>query len=177
MDYETGVGAAVLCWLFYAASLLVRINSQTQRNLKKVGMRLSWVSNKADAWTGEDEKKSIWWSIGKYAVCIAIQVPFLLLSWIYAAYSVGSILWHLWKDLGAPQSVKEYRWKMRNRDMDFVEVVREMWKLNESTVPLEDFLAATADEVREKGMPTPGWVDHRQPRYYLGEPAAEVQDA
>jgi hypothetical protein len=161
MDYFSGVGVAALMVLWGCGTMVIKINSLMNRNLKKVGLKMNWVLPGVDAWTAEEAKRSVWWSIGKFVLIFVFDMIFIVASWLYVAYYIGTILWRWSKDRDAPQSIKEYRWKMRNVEMSFVEIVREMWKMNGSAGAFEDFLATVADEVREKGLPTPGWVDHR----------------
>lgn len=168
MDYFSGVGVAAMMVLWGCGTMLIKVNSLMNRNFKKIGLRLNWVLQGVGSWTAEDAKRNVWRSIGKFAFIFAFDMLFIVASWLYVAYYLGTVVWRWSKDRDAPQSIKEYRWKMRNVDMSFVEVVREMWKLNESTVPFEEFLAVTADEVREKAYRAPCPIEAKNIGQQLG---------
>lgn len=43
MDYESGVLIAFLLWALNAVMVIINVNSQFERNIHKIGMRLSWL--------------------------------------------------------------------------------------------------------------------------------------
>jgi len=47
------------------------------------------------------------------------------------------------QDSGAPQSVKDFRWKIKNSEMTFDELVLEVMKLKE--IPIEEFDMSKAE--------------------------------
>lgn len=52
------------------------------------------------------------------------------LSWLSVACFIGSFVHERMKDSGAPSLVREYRWKLRNVDMTFDQIISEMVKVN-----------------------------------------------
>lgn len=42
-DYETGLLFAFLLWLYNVITSIVMINSRFERNMNKIGQRLSWL--------------------------------------------------------------------------------------------------------------------------------------
>lgn len=115
--YETGVLIAFLLWLASVVRLLVALNSQLERNLRRIGMRQSWLNlapkpDEPDAWPSSLGAKAV-----KLAVLIVPGLLGVLLSWVSVAWYVGSFLYFRAKDAGAPQAIREFRWKLRNQDM------------------------------------------------------------
>lgn len=62
---------------------------------------------------------------------VVLSFPFIFLSWLYVLFVIGSYCYVFFKDVGAPQSVKEFRWKIRNIDMTFDQMIKELMKLDE----------------------------------------------
>lgn len=125
--YELGITVAFLIWLVGIGSIIVRKNSLLERNLNKIGRRTSLFGlGVTDA---KYPKPSIWVSIAKFALLIIVNLPFIFLSWGYVALVVLFYAYAFTKDIGAPQSFKEYRWKLRNIDMSFNEIIKEIVKL------------------------------------------------
>ena len=156
MNYETGLGIAALFWIYSLITLLIAVNSCQERNLRKVGQRLSWLTRRPKPMDAEDLTRPMWKKVGKFLLLAAISLPFVLLSWLQVLVIVGTILYEKSKDSGAPAAVREFRWKMRNIDMSFDDIVRESLKV--TGTPAEQFeeqRAATIAELVAKGLRHP----------------------
>lgn len=137
MTYENGVGVALLLWLFNAIMIVVNVNSQMNRNLNKVGQRLSWLTLTAKAMDRNDLTRPWWKSFLKYLLIVGLNLVFTLASWLYVAGVVVMYVYGKSKDSGAPEAIRAYRWKLKNVDMSFDDMVREVMKLSDR--PPEDF--------------------------------------
>lgn len=126
-DYWSGVGVAFLLWVLHSIRLILVLNSQLSRNLKKVGKRISYSSQRVVDL--ENEHQSFGTKLGKFLIVIFVGLPFVLTSWLYVIYLIGVIVWIQYVNLTAPQSVKEFRWKMKHMDVPFDMIVREEHKM------------------------------------------------
>ena len=67
--------------------------------------------------------------------------------------AAGVFLWRWSKSSGTPQVIKEYRWRLRNQDLDFDNLVRETMKVSgKEPAEFEQFKADTIAELRERGL-------------------------
>lgn len=140
--YESGLLFAFFLWLFHAINLLVQINSTLNKNLHKVGKRLSWLSLTPEPLSHRDLDQPAWWKAVKYLFMQAITLPLIFLSWLYVAISAGMFIFGRMKDSGRPQAYKELAWKMKNIDMSFDQIVAEIAKS-------QSLSATQAHELRE----------------------------
>jgi hypothetical protein len=129
MSYEGGLGIALLIWALNAIRMLVVVNSQFEKNLNKVGMRLSWLSFTPKPMSGP--KRGPLFAVGKYALLNLLSLPLVAASWVYTAAAVLLFIFQLSKDAGVPQRIKEYRWAMKNQDLTVEQIARELVKLSD----------------------------------------------
>lgn len=122
-SYENGLALAFMLWLASTVTAVVLINSRLERNLNKIGQRLSWFALVPKSMDAEEMQHSMFRKIFKFLFIVAIALPFVLLSWLYVVLFIGSFIYRRTKDAGAPQAVRDFRWKLRNVDMSFDEVV------------------------------------------------------
>lgn len=155
-SYESGLGIAFILWLASIVITLVWINSRFEQNLNKIGQRLSWLTLNPKAMDAEEMKRSTFRKIFKFLFIVGIGLPGLLLSWLYVAWFVGSVVYKRTKDAGAPQAVREFRWKMKNADMSFDQIVREMMKVSdEDPTSFEKVRSDLVQEMTDRGFPSP----------------------
>jgi len=155
-DYETGIVYAFLMWLFHSIRLIFVLNSQLNRNLNKIGQRLSYMSQRAVRMDESDATKTFASKLGKYLLVVFLGLPFILTSWLYVAYVVFVYAQMMWQTLTAPPSVKEFRWKAKHTDMTFDMLIKETMKItNEDPSTFEAFKQRMIDDLREQGL-TPG---------------------
>lgn len=104
-DYETGIFFAFLLWLYNAVMIVVSVNSRLERNLNRMGQRLSWFTLMPKPLEPDDLSRSPTSKVLRYLLVVGIGLPFILLSWFNVALAVGTILYRRAKDSGAPQAV------------------------------------------------------------------------
>lgn len=153
MDYGTGVLIAFLLWAFNSIMVIVNVHSQFERNIRKIGMRLSWLTLQPKPLSVEAKNRAWWKNVGKFLLLMLFGLPWILLSWLYVAMAVGMFLWRWSKTSGTPQVIKEYRWKLRNQDLDFDTLVRETMKVSDkSPSEFEQFKADAIADLEERGL-------------------------
>lgn len=128
-SYENGVILSALLYVYYLLNLLVSINSQLERNLNKVGERLGWLTLTIKPMRESDVKRTTVGSVGKFIFIVIWQGIFIFLSWVNVFIYIATVAYRISKDSGAPKEVKEFRWKLRNRDMTFDEIISETMKV------------------------------------------------
>jgi hypothetical protein len=152
-DYETGIFFAFLLWLYNAVMIVVSVNSRLERNLNRMGQRLSWLTLTPKPMEPEDLSRSATSKMFRYLLVVGIALPFVLLSWLNVGFAVATILYRRAKDSGAPQAVREFRWKLRNTDLTFDQLVRESMKAAEDDPSkFEEFRASMISELEERGL-------------------------
>lgn len=129
--YEGGVAVAFLFWLFSVINLLITINSKFERNLNQMGLRTSWLTQTPKELTSEDMKRSAISKIFRFFIINGIGLATVLMSWLYVALVVIKIVYIKSKDSGAPAIIKEYRWRMKNLEMSFDQIVKELMKISD----------------------------------------------
>lgn len=153
--YESGVLVAFFIWMYGAISSAININSRMERNLNKVGQRRSWMDGSIKPMTTKDVERGPMGSLFKFSLVWGISLFCITFSWLQVA-CVAALVAYKWnKDSGAPQSIREFRWKLKNADLSFAQVVTEMYKAGGMThPPLDEFIESTAKELSDRGIPT-----------------------
>ncbi len=152
-SYETGVGLAFLLWLYNAVMIIVSINSQFERNLNRIGQRLSWFTLLPKPMEPEDQTRSTGSKVLRYLLIVGVGLPFVLLSWLNVLLAAATIIYRWAKDSGAPQVVRELRWRMRNVDMTFDQIVKELMKASDVySSKYEEFKGNLVRELEERGV-------------------------
>lgn len=130
--YESGIFIAFLLWLYGVIRIILLANSKTQKNLKIIGKRMSYNLGVIEDYDYKKEPST--WNVVKFLLFhVFLPLPFILLSWINVVYVVGSYIYVFLKDTGAPQSVKEFRWKLRNVDMSLDQIIKESMKISDQS--------------------------------------------
>ena len=134
--YEQGIVIALLLWLYTTVVMIVKKNSLMEKNLNRIGKTISI------AGTGIKDikypKDSIGKSVAKHTLMAFIGLFLTLFSWGYVLLVGGTLIYTFMKDIGVPQSIKEWRWKLKNLDMTFDELIKEILKqegVDESEFP------------------------------------------
>lgn len=152
-DYESGILVALLFWIFYAGSILVSINSQVERNLNKIGQRLSWITLTPKLMTIDDVNHSVAFKIMKYLFVIGIAFAFIFLSWAYIIVTIVLIIYKFFKDFGAPQTIREFRWKLKNSNLTFEQLIKELMKVSEvDESKYDEFANEVITNLQERGL-------------------------
>lgn len=147
-SYENGVAVAFILWAFSVVRLVVMVNSQMEKNLNKVGKRLSWLTLTPKPM--QQASSGRWWkSALKFLVIAALGVPFVFFSWLYVlvALVLAYFLWE--KSSGKPDSVRELQWKMKNLDMSFDDIIKASMKATSTDPDMFDQVKAEMLEQME----------------------------
>ena len=128
-NYENGLLISFFLYCYYIFNLIVTLNSLGEKNLNKVGERHSWLNLKIKLMDSSDLNRSLLNKIGKFLVVAIWQSLFIFLSWINVFIGVSYVIYGRYKDSDAPQAVKDFRWKLKNLDMTFDEIVLEIIKV------------------------------------------------
>jgi uncharacterized protein (DUF1786 family) len=68
------------------------------------------------------------------------------------ALAVGTIIYRKSKDSGAPQAVREFRWKLKNTDLTFDQLVKELMKVSDQDPSdFERVRSQMLQELKERG--------------------------
>lgn len=133
--------------------MLVSINSRLERNLNKIGQRLSWITLTPKPMDAEDTNRSTLSKVMKFFLITSIGLPFILLSWLQVVMFIGTFAYKRIKDAGAPQIVREFRWKLRNIDMSFDQLAKELMKASEEdSANFETFRNDLVQELKDRGL-------------------------
>ena len=79
-DYETGIFFAFLLWLYNAVMIVISVNSRLERNLNRMGQRLSWFTLTPKPLERDDLSRSTTSKVLRYLLVVGIGLPFILLS-------------------------------------------------------------------------------------------------
>lgn len=139
--YETGLLIGFFIWLYSLVNLIVSINSQFNKNLIKIGQRLSWLTLTPKMMDDKDElDKPIYIKVIKFIFIAFLGLLSVLLSWLYVVWVIGTYIYRRSKDSGVPEVIKNFRWKMRNVDMTRDQIILELFKTTERDMSeFEDF--------------------------------------
>ena len=153
-SYENGVIVCILLSLYRAVSLLLLINSTYSKNLRRIGLRVRWSELTVVEIEKSDVNQSFLKKIAKFLTVIGVEWIFFATSWLYVLVNVGLIVYRYSKDSGAPERVKNYRWKMKNVNMTYEQVIKEHMKLNEmKEEDFEQVKKETIQSMEERGLP------------------------
>lgn len=152
-SYENGLAIAFFLWLIGTIHMLVSINSKLQRNLNKIGQRLSWITLSPKPMEAEDLSRSTFSKTVKFIFIAGIGLVSVLLSWLYVAMFFGTFIYKRIKDAGAPQAVREFRWKLRNADLSFDQLAKELMKvLEHDPANFEKFREDLVQDLKNQGL-------------------------
>lgn len=153
VSYESGLLLAFLLWLWAVVNALVLINSRMETNLNRIGQRLSWLTLTPKAMSAEDSIRSPFRKAVKFSLIFGAGLPFVLASWLYVAVVAGTVIYRRSKDAGAPQAVREFRWKLKNTDMSFDQLIKELMKVSDQDpADFEKFKSTMLHELGERGI-------------------------
>jgi hypothetical protein len=144
-SYESGLLIAFLLFIYGTTNVFVQVNSRMERNLNKVGMRLSWLSLNPKEMTSDTDNPPFTKKLLKFLAIVLLGFVMIFLSWIQVFLFVAGFFYRFNKDSGAPAYVKEYRWKLKNVDLSFDGMAREMFTLAEK----QGTVNPKSDEERE----------------------------
>lgn len=144
MSYEGGLLIALILWFFSVVRSIIIINSQMEKNLATIGKRSSFLGGMIDIDYRKSSKKR---TVIKFLIIHMLGFVFIIFSWIYVFFALGTYVYIFYKDIGAPVAVKEFRWKLKNLDMTLDEIIRELMIV--SGQDLSNFENVKADIVND----------------------------
>lgn len=154
MSYETGFFIAIVLKIYELLMFTFMVNSQYQRNLNKIGLRLSWLTFEPKEMEAKDYQNKSSKVFYKSIIYIAYNFCHIFFSWLYIGYYLINLLWHFSKDRGVPQNIKELRWKLRNQNLTKDEVIIEFSKIKNLN---QEQIEVLKLKVEEQLMENPGY--------------------
>jgi hypothetical protein len=152
-SYEDGIAVAFLFWIFSVVALFTTLNSKFERNLNKIGQRTSWMTQSPTELTSDDIKRTALSKLLRFTLIYGIGLISILLSWLYVAMFVAQIVYRKSKDSGAPVAIREFRWKLKNTDMSFDQLTKELMKISDlDPENFETFRDQLRSELEAKGV-------------------------
>ena len=149
--YELGVGAAFCIWIGSLVWLVVSLNSQLERNFNKVGLRLSWLTLSPKPMSNNYRQRSFARKLSKSLIIFSLGFVGVLFSWLSVVFFIGSFIYSHLKDAGAPQEIKEFRWRMRNMDLTFDDVAQGLALVSGGKTSVEHLKRQLWDQMVERG--------------------------
>lgn len=152
--YETGLLLAVAIWFIRAIYALLQINSTLEKNINKIGKRQSWLDFTIKPLTSDYVNKSVFYKIIKYLLIWGL-IPFILIftSWLYVIYVVAVFAYKTYQNIGMPNNVKEYKWRLRNLNLSFNDLVQETVAItNNNEITFEEAREAIIEEMKSNGL-------------------------
>lgn len=128
-SYENGLLISFLLYLYQMITVLMTINSTAEKNLNKIGERHSWLTLKAKPMSKDDFNRPFYKSILRFLFIALWQGIFIFLSWVNIFLFVCLTVYKISQDYGAPREVKDFRWKIKNQNLTFDELIYEIIKL------------------------------------------------
>lgn len=152
-SYETGVTIAFMMFLASTVHTIIMLNSLLEKNLNKIGLRLSRITLTPKELDAEFKNRAFYVKVLFWFLFFAISMFGILLGWVYVLWTIGAFMYARIKDSGAPISIREYRWKLKNVDMSFDEIIQEIAKANEKNATEVDVLKKSIiGAMRERGL-------------------------
>lgn len=127
--YENGLYISFLLYVYHLIMVILNANSKAENNLNKVGETYSWLTLRPVPMSKSDFDRPILLSILKFLIVAVWLGLFVFLSWINVFIFLLMLLYRAHQDYGVPKEIKEFRWKLRNLDMSFDELVIELMKI------------------------------------------------
>ena len=101
----------------------------------------------------ENTNRSTLSKVMKFFLITGIGLPFVLLSWLRVAMLIGTFAYRRIKDIDAPQIIRELRWKLRNIDMSFDQLTKELTNASEQdSANFEIFRNDLIQELKDRDL-------------------------
>lgn len=117
----------VVSFTISLTSLLINIFAgftTLAKNLKQVGLRISWAHGRPKPMEEEDLNRPPWYFFLKFCLAV-LGVGFgAFFSWLNVIFIPVQVLVALIKSFGVPRDVRDARWRLKNVPLDFEGVVR-----------------------------------------------------
>lgn len=133
------------------------VNSTAEKNLNKLGERYSWLTLKPMSMSKSKSKSksnfdmSFYGKVGKFLFIAIVQGLFIFLSWLNVLFFICKAIYIVSKDYGAPKEIKDFRWKLKNQNLTFDELILELIKIKGlNKDDFEKIKAEMADFVKQR---------------------------
>lgn len=147
--YEIGVYLSLFYWLYQSIFLIILINSQMEKNLNKVYQRLSWSTFRVKQIEKYEElHPHIFKTIMKYIFIVSLKLLFIFFSWVYLFYVFVNTMFNRYKQDGEPEVMKTFRWRMRNSNLSYEQILQELYKIELTNNSFDDFKTTYENRVK-----------------------------
>ncbi|CAN5416625.1 hypothetical protein BH10BDE1_BH10BDE1_27900 [soil metagenome] len=143
MSYESGIVVAGLIKVYQIFMLAMILNSTRHRNLRRIGLRLSWMTSGLKPMTSNDYKPQAGFLLFKIFAIVAYSLLNMMFSWVFVFYFACLTAYQLSKNAGMPQNLKEMLWKLNNVDMSKAQVI-------EAFAAVENFTPEKLQQLRDE---------------------------
>ena len=138
--YYWGIWISCFYWLYQSIFLIIMINSQLEKNLNKVYQRVSWFTRSIKPIQSLDEiNPPLFKSIFKYLFLVLFNFCLIFLSWFYLFYLFINTMFNRYKQEGEPEVMKTFRWRMRNSDLTYDQIMEELYKIELTDKSYDEF--------------------------------------
>lgn len=149
-SYESGVFIALCLWVFSLVSLIIKLNSLLNKNLNKIGLRISWTTQTPVPIDGFDDKNKAL-KLFLFILLTLCGLAYVITSWLYVVLFLLTLLYAKSKDYGAPEKIKNYRWMLKNVDMPVEKILQEIYNLDEhNDISFSEFKEQSLKEIEER---------------------------
>lgn len=151
MTYEDGIGVSFFICIYQLGMLIYYKNSQFEKNLNKLGLRLSYLTLTPTPY--ENENKPIYIKILKLLIIQIFNFAMIFLSWLFVLYFAFMVVRNFYNKIGMPQAIKDYQWKMRNMDLSIDNIIKlDMAARDISMNNFEEFKANILEDLHNRGF-------------------------
>lgn len=114
---------------------------------------MSWLTLTPKQLDGDYKNGSPLRRVGKFALIAGVNFPFIFSSWLYVFLVVVTAIYNFSKAIGKPQALKEFQWRLKNVDMTFDQIVKEMLKsTDEDPASFEQAREDLLQELQGRGV-------------------------
>lgn len=128
-DYELGMFWAFILFTSDSIYRICLLKSKLNKNFKKVGIRLKWSTGLPTFMEFDELKPSKFFIAFKISMIFLGGIFCIFLSWVYVIYSLFFWVRNFYKNnFNIPETLKIARFKLRNFDMTFDEVLEQCYE-------------------------------------------------
>ena len=77
--------------------------------------------------------------IMKYIFIISLNLLLIFFSWVYLFYVFVNTMFNRYKQDGEPEVMKTFRWRMRNSNLSYEQILQELYKIELTNNSFDDF--------------------------------------
>ena len=156
--YLTGcVVAFTLSLIMLLGNMLAGL-SILAKNLRQVGVRISWITGQAKEMEDQRADREPWHFVLKFGLAILFLAIASLQSWLIVVWVPIQYLIRFMKSFGVPRDVRDARWRLKTLPFDFDGVVRLLAVIAGKPVDPEE-RAKLLDSLKERNLITDSECD------------------